>query len=264
MIQSVLKAIDVMNVFSPAEPCLTLALISERLQMPKSTTHNLLNTLASRGFIEKLNDDNYALGTAVISLTQASRVNAELRDRAAPLLRELADVTKESIYLTYLDGDYVLYIYAIETSDRLLARSAVGDRVHPHCTGVGKAMMAALPQRHIEEIVARTGLPRFTENTITDLEALQNVLTETRARGYSIDNQEHEQGTYCIGAVIRDSHGKAIGACSISGSDPDIIDKRASALSSSLLYTAQEISRRMGFVPSTPSMLVQPQNQRGS
>jgi DNA-binding IclR family transcriptional regulator len=262
MIQSVLKAIDVMCVFSSNEPTLSLGEISKRLNMPKSTTHNLLNTLASRGFIEKMNDESYALGTAIISLAQSARVNAELRDRAAPLLRELADVVKESVYLTYLDGDDVLYIYAIETPNRLMARSAVGDRVPPHCTGVGKAILAAFPDSKVEEIVQRTGLPRFTDYTITDREALKHEMEQTRQRGYSIDNQGHESGIFCVGAVIRSGHGAPIGACSISGLDPEIIGKRAAALSADLLYTAQEISRHMGYVPATPSMLVQRSNHR--
>ena len=115
MIQSVLKAIDIMGVFTPEEPYLSLGQISKRLSMPKSTTHNLMATLISQGFMEKVNDDYYALGTAIISLSQAVRVNAELRDRAAPLLRELAEIVKESVYLTYFDGTFILYIYAIES-----------------------------------------------------------------------------------------------------------------------------------------------------
>jgi DNA-binding IclR family transcriptional regulator len=263
LIQSVLKAIDVMNVFSSTEPTLPLGEISKRLDMPKSTTHNLLNTLASRGFIEKMSDDSYALGTAIISLARVARINAELRDRAAPYLRELADVVKESVYLTYLDGDYVLYIYAIETPNRLIARSAVGDRVEPHCTSVGKAILAALPDSKVEDIISRVGLPSFTENTITDLETLKCELEQTRLRGYSIDNQEHEMGTFCIGAAIRDMNGTAIGACSISGIDPDLIGERAATLSSNLRFMAQEISRHMGYVPERPSLLVRPTNPFG-
>ncbi len=262
MIQSVLKAIDVMYVFSSTEPTLSLGEISKRLNMPKSTTHNLLNTLASRGFIERVNDESYALGTAIISLAQSTRVNAELRDRAAPLLRELADIVTESVYLTYLDGDHVLYIYAIETPNRLMARSAVGDRVQLHCTGVGKAILAALPDLTIEEIVTRSGLTRFTDYTITDLDELKREMEATRQRGYSIDNQGHEAGIFCVGAVIRNGHGTPIGACSISGLDPEIIGKRAASLSSDLLYTTQEISRHMGYIPAIPSMLVKRSNHR--
>ncbi|MBZ0296765.1 MAG: IclR family transcriptional regulator [Anaerolineae bacterium] len=256
MIQSVLKAIDLMNVFSPTEPYLSLSEIAARMDMPKSTAHNLLATLASRGFIEQLDNDSYALGTAIIPLTQAARVNAELRDRAAPLLREFADVGKESVYLTYLDGDFALYIYAIETSHRLMARTAVGDRVHLHCTGVGKAILAELPRQSVNDIISRVGLPSFTENTIVDAEVLFEELERIQKRGYSIDNQEHETGTYCIGVVIRDAHGKPIGGCSVSGRDPEIIGSREEDLVSDILYTAQEISRRMGYIPARPAQIV--------
>lgn len=257
MIQSVLKAIDIMTVFSVEEPRLTLGQISERLSMPKSTTHNLLATLISRGLVEKVNDDLYALGTTIISLSQAVRVNAELRDRAAPLLRQLAEIAKESVYLTYFDGNYILYIYAIESSNRLMARTAVGERAHLHCTGNGKSILAALSQNQVDSIVGQVGLPQFSEMTITNIDQLYEELEQSRQRGYAIDNQEHEQGTYCLGAVIRNGQGLPIGACSISGTNENIIQDKPNSLVDDLLYVAQEISRRMGYVPATPSLLVQ-------
>jgi DNA-binding IclR family transcriptional regulator len=90
VINSVLKAVDILKVFSSSEPRLSLAEIGSRLGLPKSTTHNLLKTLLSQSFIEKTDDGRYALGTAIIALTQSVRVNLELRDIAAPLLRSLA------------------------------------------------------------------------------------------------------------------------------------------------------------------------------
>ena len=200
MINSILKAIDIMNLFSTSEPCLSLGEISKRLGLPKSTAHHLLATLLSRGFIEKVNGDQYALGTAIMGLTQAVRVNVELRDRAAPLLRDLADTSRKSAYLTVRDGDYCLYIYAVESPHRLLARTAVGDRALMHCTSVGKAILAFLTTEEVREIVARTGLPTFTNATITDVDALCENLEKTRARGYALDCEEHETGTFCIGA----------------------------------------------------------------
>src|SRR5690606_32653804 len=121
---------------------------------------------------------------------------------------------------------------------------------------VGKAILSALTWPQVENLIGRIGLPRFSENTITEPEALRQELENTRQRGYSIDNQEHELGLYCIGAAIRDSQGKPIGACSLSGLDPEIIATRKNSLSADLLYTAQEISRRMGYVPDIPSLIV--------
>lgn len=249
MINSVLKAIKIMQLFNASAPRLTLVEISQALNLPKSTAHNLLATLQSQGFIERTDDDRYALGKAIIALTQAVRVNVELRDRAAPLLRKLADTCRESVYLTVLEGDYVLYIYAVESPHRLLARTAVGDRVHPHCTSVGKAILAALPLEKVEEIIERVGLPAFTRFTITDFETLSEELARTRSRGYAIDHEEHEEGIYCIGAPIYNERGRVIASCSIAGVDPTNVDERVVELSSLVRHTAQEISRRMGFVP---------------
>lgn len=253
MIRSVLKAIQIMRLFSASEPALSLAEISARLGMPKSTAHNLLNTLLSEGFIEKVNRDEYALGTALIPLTQSIRVNVELRDRAAPLLRQLADECRESVYLTVRDGDRVLYIYAVESSKRLLARTAVGDRAPLHCTAVGKAILAHLPDGEVAAILRRTPLAPFTPATITAEDELYEELARTRERGYAIDRQEHERSTFCLGAPILDDRGRALGACSISSSDASIVGVRIGELSARVRQVAEEISRRMGFVPATIS-----------
>lgn len=255
MIKSVAKAIDIMNVFSPVEPRLSLGEISRRLQLPKATAHNLIRTLASYGFLEKTDDNRYALGTALIAMTQAVRVNVELRDRAAPLLRQMADECRETVYLTTLDGDHALYIYAVESSKRLLARTAVGDRVPLHCTSVGKAMLAWLTDDEVEMIVTKVGLPRYTKATITTLEALEAELAATRVRGYAIDDEEHEAATYCLGAPIFSASGRVVGACSVSGTNPSLLNSRQEELSSLIMRSAHEISRRMGYVPSRVSHL---------
>lgn len=257
MIQSVLKALDVMHVFSSTEPRLTLAEISNRLNIPKSTTHNLLNTLVSRGFIEKADSDHYALGTGLIPLIQAVRVNAEIRDRAAPLLREMADAAKETVYFAVFEGDHILYLYAVETKGRLMARTAVGQRSPMHCTGVGKAVLSALPTDRVDKIISDRGLPAYTENTITDSVKLHEELAICNGRGFAFDRQEHEIGTFCLGAAVRDASNQVIGGCSISGTDPEIIRQRSSQLSSLLFYTAQEISRQLGYIPKRPSQFIQ-------
>jgi DNA-binding IclR family transcriptional regulator len=233
-----------------------LAQISKRMGLPKSTAHNLLSTLQSRGFIEKVDGDHYALGTAVIRLTQMARVNIELRDRAAPLLREMADTCRESVYLTVREGDDILYIYALESPRRLLARTAVGDLVPLHCTAAGKAILAYLPNEEITAYTRRTGLPVFTPATLSDLSALRADMESTRARIYSLDCQEHEVGTYCVGVPIFDGLGRLVASCSISGTDPEIAGERLEELATLIKYTAQEISRRMGYVPASPSHVI--------
>ena len=238
-----------MSLFSPEEPRLSLSEISHRLQMPKSTIYNLLNTLVAVGYVERVEGDQYALGTAIIGLTPSVRVNVELRDRAAPYLRRLADDSHESVYLTIKDGQSALYIYAIESSGRLLARTAVGLHASLYCTSVGKAILAFLPEDEQDQICTAITYDPFTSQTIRDAAQLKRNLVETRERGYSIDNQEHEMDTFCLGAPIFNAHGIVIGACSLSGVTPDILGIRLPALSVSVMQTAQEISRHMGYIP---------------
>jgi DNA-binding IclR family transcriptional regulator len=260
MINSVLKAIDILQLFSPAEPRLSLADIAERLELPKSTAHNLLKTLAQRRLVEPCGDGAYALGTEIIALTQAVRINVELRDLAAPLLRALAEFAHESVYLAVLDSDLMLYIYAVESPDRLRARTAVGDRAYPHCTAVGKAVWSQLSADDIDRAVERIGLPRYTATTITDLTTLRQVLAESAARGYALDQAEHEEHNYCVAAPIFNQRGRAIAACSVSGTNPEILRGRLPELSARVVYTAQEISRYLGYLPNRAAVgIPQPQ-----
>jgi DNA-binding IclR family transcriptional regulator len=259
MIGSVAKALEILSLFSTDEPRLMLTTISKRMGIPKSTAHHLVSTLLQYGFVEQQDDASYALGKTIIALTQNVLVNVELRDRAAPLLRELADVCSESVYLTVRDGDQVLYIYAIESPQRLLARTAVGDRAPLYCTSVGKAILAFLPSRDIVRMYGEGGAPlaAFTPHTLTNLNYLLDELALSRTRGYAIDNQEHELDTYCVGAPIFNASNAVIGACSISGTDPHIVGARLEALADGVVQVTQDISRRMGYVPGRMSMVRQ-------
>ena len=144
MIHSIAKALEILALFGATRPRLTLTEISLRMSIPKSTAHNILATLVSYGYIERAENEEYALGTTVVTLAQNARVNIEIRDRAAPLLRHLADITNESTYLTVREKEHVLYIYAVESPRRLLARTAVGERIPMYCTSVGKAILSGL------------------------------------------------------------------------------------------------------------------------
>jgi DNA-binding IclR family transcriptional regulator len=254
-VMSVIKALDILAAFSPEQPCLTLSEIADHLHVPKATAYNLVATLRTRGFLEKTEDERYSLGTAIIPLTQCVRVNVQIRDRAAPLLRVLAQQTQETVYLTIRDGDYALYIYGIESARRLLARTAVGDRVVMHCTAVGKAILSGLSPDEVKAIATRVGLPGFTPHTITDIDKLAADLELTRQRGYSIDQEEHELRTFCLGAPICDESGRVIASCSVAGTDSAILGSRLAQLTSVLMQCADEISRRMGYVTSRPSSL---------
>lgn len=251
MIQSVVKAIDLMECFSIQRPRMSLAELAEATGYPKTTIYTILKTLVTKGYVERV-DDDYALGAAVVSLSQASNVNVEIRDRAAPLLREMADTLGESVYLTVPNRLHILYIYAIESSQRLEARSAIGDVAYFHSTSVGKAILAFLSEERLDQIVAETGFPCRTPNTITTRERLDAELAGIRERRYSTDNSENEPSTYCVGAPIFDSDHRVVASCSVSGSSPAIIGDQLDRHVEVVLRTADAISKRLGYIPRRP------------
>ncbi|MCA0423114.1 MAG: IclR family transcriptional regulator [Proteobacteria bacterium] len=249
IIKSLSKAIRIMELFSATEPRLSIAEISRRINVPKSTAHSILQALLAEGFIERCSGHDYALGTAVVAFTQKVRVNVEVRDRAAPHVRALADACGESVYLVVREGAYVLYIYAVESSRRLIARTAIGDRARMHCTGVGKAILGYLDETDIRVVAAEAGLRAATPHTMTDIDAVLAEAEQTRRRGYSFDRQENEVGNFCIGAAILDARGRPIGACSVAGTDSEIIGKRADQIATALTAACLDISRLIGWVP---------------
>lgn len=248
MIRSLAKAIEVLEVFSIERPAWSLGDLSDATGYPKTTLRTILATLEEFGYVTRIGT-LYALGSATIGLSQSAWVNVEIRDRAAPDLRRMADAVGESVYLTVPEGYRILYIYAIESSHRLEARSAIGDHAYYHSTSVGKALLAFMPPEERARILDHTGLPRRTENTITDRALFERELELTRERGYAIDNVEGVPETYCLGAPLYMAGGGIVASCSISGNTPAVIEERREELVAHLLAAADSISKRLGYIP---------------
>jgi DNA-binding IclR family transcriptional regulator len=253
MNNSLLKSIDVLMEFSRSTPTMSVTELSTRLGLPKSTTHRILTTLLFRGLVEKLPHEQYALGKAIIALSQSVWVNVNIRDRAAAVARSLAEESRESVYVGVQDNDAVLYVYAVETSQRLTARTAVGDRAPFHCTAVGKAMLANFPDAKRAAILDASPLIACTPKTITDPNRLYDELDLIRKRGFAVDDEEHEPDTLCIAAPFLEAENRVVGAISVSGRHESLITSQLSERSQQVVQAARAISLRLGFVESRPS-----------
>jgi DNA-binding IclR family transcriptional regulator len=229
---------------------LTLLGLSMGLNIPSGVAGEILiwKIGGAKAAIGASLDEIIAAAQKAMDNTRSILVNVDIRDRAAPFLRELAEHCKETVYLTVPDGYYCLYIYAIETSHRLQARSAIGNRVPYHCTSVGRALLASMPKEQVEEIIRAAGLPKFSELTITTKEELFAELEKIRARGYGIDLGQHDENVYWIGAPIFNQCSQVIPSCSLASLRKEIVTEKLEIYANYLLYTTQEISRRMGYV----------------
>ena len=226
LVNSVLKAIGILECFTPVQRELTLSQISRQLGMPKSTALNLIRTLESRGYLlYSHNSQTYQLGYNVMTLSYNLRTSMPVIQYALPFLEELQVKTGENIYLTsHVDGQ-VLYLEGVYPSIRIGNYSVAGKRLPLHCTGCGKAMLAYLPDDEFEAVLKRWGLPAITPHTITTRARIEQECAAIRARGYATDREEETLGVKCVAVAIRDGSGYPCGAVSISGTTISMRDE---------------------------------------
>lgn len=222
--------------------------ISKLLQLPKSSVHDILTTLHNEGLVEKDGERNYySLGLRLFELGNMARSNLELRRIATPFLRSLNEDLDETVHLTILDGWEVLYIECFESVKQLRTYSVIGVRAPLHCTAVGKAILAYFSEKQVGQMIKAMGLPRFTDNTITDRQHLDSELHEIRQRGYAVDNAEHEEGVRCVGAPIHNHEAQVMASISVSGPSQRMTPERDETVGKLLTSRTDEISRRLGY-----------------
>ncbi len=215
-IQSVDRALFLLETIAEAGGEATLTDLATRTGLNISTCHHLLATLIQRGFAAKVSGRRlYALGSRIIALSHAC-LQVDLPRRAQPYLEAINRATGETVHLAGLQGDNVVTLAVREARHAVRVETGkIGKVEAPHATSVGKAMMAWLPEDEIRRILAG-GMKRFTDKTITDFPAFLESLRHVRRNGYAIDREEYLPGVICVGAAIRDQAGTVIGAISAS------------------------------------------------
>jgi IclR family KDG regulon transcriptional repressor len=246
-VQALERAFDILELLSREQHGLSLTDIGHRLDLHKSTVHRFLQALKERGYIEKTAHGNYRLGMEFIELSSLYLNNLELKTEAQPLLRELATLTANTVFLAILQDEEVVYIDKMETFNSLRKYSIIGRRAPLYCTALGKAMLSGRSDAEIRQLFADQELARYTPATLTDIERLIEEIAKTRERGWSIDDEEYEAGLRCIGAPIRDYRNQVIAAVSTSGSIAMIPKQKVKVIGGHVRKMALEISRRMGY-----------------
>ena len=216
-VKSLQKALEILNCFINKSR-LGVTEISEMLDLNKSNVHNILSTFKSMNYLEKDEESGkYSLGIGVFELCQSAGDRFSIRNIVMPFMLEIADTTGEMVFLAVPLEDDVIYLEAIFPVESFnLMRVILGERERKICTGIGKEMMAYLPDGIREEYITRD-LPAYTEYTITDKDKLREELQKTKLRGYAVDNMEHEFGVKCVAMPIFNRRGNIEAAISVSG-----------------------------------------------
>jgi IclR family acetate operon transcriptional repressor len=240
-VQSVERALDVLEALEDAGGTATVSDVAAAAQLPVPTAYRLARTLVDRGYLRQLDDRRYCLGSRLVPLgaAAASRLGAT----AGRALQVVAARTGESANLAILSGRQAEYVRQVEGSHAVRMFTEVGHRVPLHSTGIGKALLSTHSDDHVRALLGNAPLARKTPKTITDRRALLADLAVVRRRGYAVDDEEMEVGVRCVAVPIGGVEPMAI---SVSGPSARMTSTQIAAVVPMLRRAAEQIRRAAG------------------
>lgn len=245
--QSLVRGINLLERLSASPGGLALSELAEQADLAPSTTHRLLQALQSQGFVTQ--DSELGVWKIDVKTFRIGNSFLEARDfvgTSRPFLRRLTAQTGETANLGIRDGGTAVFLAQSESPQMMRMITRLGSRAPLHASGVGKALMAWLPDDELERILAEQGLSRVTENTLHTPETLREGLAEIRRQGFACDREEHAIGLHCVAACLHDEHGIPLAAISVSGPVARIPEARLLELGELVRDTAAEITARLG------------------
>jgi DNA-binding IclR family transcriptional regulator len=216
---TVAKALAVMDEVAAFGRPVRFTELLARSPFPKATLYRFVQVLAKEGMLSfDPERQTYAPGIRLVRLAHAAWQTSSLAPVARPYLDQLSAEVGETVHLAQLDHSQVLYVDNRNAHRPIQMYSQAGKVGPAYCTGVGKAMLAYLPEADLDPILDQQSFHRFTENTLTSVTALRAELEAIRSRGHAYDREEHEPGIICIAVPILSRAGRVLGAMSVTSS----------------------------------------------
>lgn len=219
VIQSVDRALLLLEyITAHPEKKLTLTELAEVMELDKSSVFRILTTLSRHGLVRQEEGKKiYRPGFGIFGLASSIYEQMKLPAVVSPFLREIARKTSENAHLAVRSGTQAVFIDREQGTNRILTNTNIGDTEELYCTAVGKCLICDFSREELNILFSRRRLKRFTELTITDLNALSRELGEVKAKGYAVDMEEFEANVVCLACPIMNYQGKIIAAIGISG-----------------------------------------------
>lgn len=212
------RGLDILELLAKAPHSMGVTELAESLELDKSTVHRLLTTLTKRGYARQdTRLRRYTLGAQALVLHDAFQAQIGVQQLCRPLLREMTDITGETSHLAILSGANIVFLDWICTPEVMGVRTVVGRSEPIHCTALGKALLAALPEEERKKLLQDIRLTAYTDKTPVTLAAVEKDLQASIIRGWTLDNEEFLLGVRCLAAVVLDSTGYPVAALGISG-----------------------------------------------
>jgi IclR family transcriptional regulator, KDG regulon repressor len=246
-IQSVDRALSILSLFSATKTHLGITEIAKFLNLTNPTTHGMVKTLQSRGFLcQDPDTKKYSLGTSSFELSHYFLGASKVYQAGAAAVHRLSEETGLNTRLAILEKDMIVIILTVYSRSERFQYLTIGPRVPLYCTSMGKAILARLPENDLTQYIENTSFHPFTSNTINDPKQLRENLKKVNNMGYTEDREEMLKNTFCIAAPLLDRNNFPLASLSLS-SGPDLFThKKFSSFADSLIRTATDISYSLG------------------
>lgn len=249
LVPAVTRALDILELFLDSDGTLSAPEITRKLQLPRTTVHELVTTLTARNYLVQPpgQPGRYRLGVRGYQLGSRYAEQLDLAAEGQQVARSVADTCEETVHVALLEGRHVIYIAKVDSTHAVRMVSAAGRRLPAHCTSVGKMLLASLPEEESEaRLSGAEPLEAMTPDSITSPGALRAALEEIRARGVAVEQQESNPDVSCVAAPVRDSAGQVVAALSISVPMIRWSEERRGELEALAVKGAAELSARLG------------------
>lgn len=250
IVQSLTRALGLLDTLAAEDRGLTLSEIAARTSLPVSTVHRLLTTLQVAGYVRFASERGvWQIGVQAFIVGIAFVRSREITAIARPVLYQMMEASGETANLAIADQGEIVYMAQVESREMMRAMAKPGSRVAMYCSALGKALLAEMPLAEVRKLIEWRGLPRLTANTITSADRLLDELASTRARGYAVDDEEHSVGLRCVAAAVFNEAGQPVAAVSLSAPKARVSNERFAVLGSIVNGGAAEITAAFGGIP---------------
>ena len=220
--------------------------MAAHLNTSRAAGHRFLTTLRDLGYVEKTEEGRFRLSFKVVELGMRKLEGFEIRHTVHPFMQQIALAFGETVNLGHWDGNAVVHLDKINSTEILRLDVGMGTAAHAYCTGLGKAILAFLSESELRTYLASITLTPMSPKTIVSADRLKTEIARIRRCGYAVDNEELSLGLRCVAAPVFDYTGKPAYALSVSGPTQRMTEEKIDAIQSKLVPLCRQISRHIG------------------
>ena len=244
-----MTGLDVLETLSTLSRPVGVTELARLVNADKGNIHRLLAVLERRGYVSRDEaSKTYSLAGGVVQLASSLLRNMDMVTQARPLMRELVNVTGESVHLAYKTLTGGVYIARERLVRKVTVETEIGAPVVVHATATGKALYCRDSAESVRELVNASGMETYTVNTITDTEGLLADLKATAERGYAIDDEELSIGVRCLASPVTDMSGSIRASVGLSGPSSRLDDERMNKCAALVCATARTLTSQLGGI----------------